>query len=257
MFTLTSNLELNYPGIDSVTERIDAARAAGFDEIEIWSTFDKDIPELKAALDSTGMRLVSLVAEPRMDTAWPTADLDAFRSGLMRSVDNARELNCPFVILDPGLGFPGEKRRSQLDRLVDVYGEAATSVRGSGVTLVMEAVNTRVDHPGLLIDSNADVSAIVRAIDEPSLRMLYDVYHSVAQGEGFAAQYAAVADLVRYVHIADFPGRGQPGTGDIDWAVVFHALEEGAYSGSISLEFVPSTDLTTAVAYIRSAMGEH
>ena len=110
MFTLTSNLELNYPGIDSVTERIDAARAAGFDEIEIWSTFDKDIPELKAALDSTGMRLVSLVAEPRMDTAWPTADLDAFRSGLMRSVDNARELNCPFVILDPGLGFPGKKK---------------------------------------------------------------------------------------------------------------------------------------------------
>lgn len=252
MLTLTSNLELNYPDIDSVPDRIDAARAAGFTEAEMWMTFDRDLGAIKAALDETGVRLVSLVAEPRMNTAWPDADLDVFMNGLRRSVDNGRTLGAEFVILDPGLGFPGEKREIQQNRLVDIYGRAAESIRESGVTLVMEAVNTRVDHPGLLIDRNLDVAAMVRAVDAPNLRMLFDVYHSAAGGEDLATEFAAAADLVDYVHIADFPGRGEPGTGAIDWARILDVLDAGGYSGSISLEFIPSTDLATAVAYFRS-----
>ncbi|MFH8252709.1 TIM barrel protein [Microbacterium sp. B2969] len=256
MLTLTSNIELNYPGIDAVPARIEAAHAAGFREVEMWMTFDRDVDAIKSALDATGMRLVSLVAEPRMNTAWPDADVDVFLRGLHRSVDNARTLGARFVILDPGLGFPGERREIQQQRLVDIFGTAAESIRDSGVTLVMEAVNTRVDHPGLLVDRNIDVAAMVRAIDAPNLRMLFDIYHSAAGGEDVQAEFAAAADLVDYVHVADSPGRGEPGTGAIDWVRIVDMLEVGGYSGSISLEFIPSTDLTSAIAYIRSVVEE-
>lgn len=252
MITLTANLELNFPDIDDVPSRIEAAKAAGFDEVDVWFTFDKDLPSIRSALDATGTRMVSIVAEPRMGVAWPDADLDEFFGGLQRTVENARYLGAPFVIVDSGLGFPGQTRRTQLDRLAEVYAQAVDRVRGSGVTLLLESVNTRVDHPGLLLDRNADCQAIIREVDDPSLRWLYDAYHSFCEGEDYAAEFAAGADLVAYVHLADAPGRHEPGTGAVDWTRWLDVIEGNGYSGSVQLEFVPTSDFASSVAYIKS-----
>jgi len=252
MLTLTANLELNFPDVDGFPSRIEAATTAGFHEVDIWSTFDKDLPGIRSALNATGARLMSVLAEPRTDVAWPDADLDAFFGGLERTVENARFLGAPFVIVDSGLGFPGQSRRVQLDRLADVYAQAVERIRGSGITLLLESVNTRIDHPGLLLDRNADCRALIRAVDDPSLRWLYDAYHSFAEGEDYVAELQAGADLMAYVHLADAPGRQEPGTGAVDWSGWLDALVATGYSGSVQLEFAPSTDFGSAVSYIRS-----
>lgn len=252
MLTLTANLELNFPDITAFPARIEAARAAGFDQVDLWTTFDKDLPAIRSALEATGTRLMSVLAEPRTDVAWPDADLEAFFGGLERTVENARSLGARFVIVDSGLGFPGQSRRVQLDRLAEVYARAVDRIRGSGITLLLESVNTRVDHPGLLLDRNADCQELIRAVDDPSLRWLYDAYHSFCEGEDFAAELAAGADLLACVHLADAPGRQEPGTGAVDWSRWLDALVATGYSGSVQLEFVPSTDFPSAVAVIRS-----
>lgn len=252
MLTLTANLELNFPDIEDVPSRIEAATAAGFDEVDIWTTFDKDLPSIKAALDATGARIVSIVAEPRVGIAWPDADLDTFFAGLDRTIENANFLGAPFVIVDSGLGFPGHTRKKQLGTLTEVYATVVDRIRGSGVTLLLESVNTRVDHPGLLLDRNADCQAIIRAVDDPALRWLFDAYHSFSEREDWADELAAGADLVEYVHLADSPGRQEPGTGAVEWPAFLDALEQNGYSGSLQLEFIPSTDFATSVEYIRS-----
>ncbi|MGO4807118.1 TIM barrel protein [Arthrobacter sp. 2MCAF15] len=252
MLTLTANLELNFPDIADVPSRIEAAKTAGLDEVDIWTTSDKDLPAIKSALDATGTRLVSILAEPRMDIVWPNADLEKFLSGLERSIEDARFLECPFVIVDSGLGFPGQIRRTQLDRLAEIYAIAVDRVRGSGITILLESVNTRVDHPGLLLDRNADCMEIIRTVNDPSLRWLFDAYHSFSEGEDYAKEFAAGADLVEYVHLADAPGRKEPGTGVVDWSVWLDVIEKNGYSGSIGLEFTPTTDFSSSVAYFRS-----
>lgn len=256
MLTLTANLELNFPGIDDVPSRIETAAAAGFHEVDMWTTFDKDLPSIRSALDATGTRVVSVLAEPRTDVAWPDADLGSFFDGLQRTIENANSLGAPFVIVDSGLGFPGHPRRKQLDTLTEVYSRAVDHTRGSGVTLLLESVNTRVDHPGLLLDRNADCQAIIRAVDDPGLRWLFDAYHSFSEGEDWRAELAAGADLVEYVHLADSPGRNEPGTGGVDWPAFLDALEQNGYSGSVQLEFVPTTDFAASVEYIRALVAE-
>lgn len=253
-YQLSPNIELLFTeaGPDAA-DRVRAAVAAGFDAVEMWGTLDKDVPALRSALDETGVSMTSVLAEPRTNFTLPGTDLGPFFDGLRRGLDNAAALGSPRLVLGSGIGFPGAKRAANLARLVEVFSQAVEIAEGSGVTLVLEPVNTRVDHPGALLDRTADAVQVVREVDSPVLKVLYDLYHSVAEGEDPAAVLDASADVIDYVQIADVPGRGEPGSGGIDWAASLALLRKAGYAGPLGLEFFPTTDTSEAVAFIRDA----
>lgn len=233
-------------------DRVRAAAAAGFDAVEMWGTLDKDIEELKAALDDTGVELVSVLAEPRTNFTLPGTDLAPFFDGLARGVENANRLGAPRIVVGSGIGFPGMKRPANLQKLVDAFSLAIERTEGSGVILSLEPVNTRVDHPGALLDRTADAASVARAVASPRFRILYDLYHSVTEGEDPETELAAAGDLVDYVQIADAPGRGEPGTGAIDWPASLALLARNGYAGPIGLELFPTRDSAQALAHIVS-----
>ena len=150
MYQLSANIELLFTeaGPD-YADRVRAAAAAGFDAVEIWGTFEKDLDTLGAALRDTGVTLTSVLAEPRTNFTLPwETDRTPFLDGLARGVDNARLLGSPRIVVGSGIGFPGMKRVPNLQKLIDAFGQAVDRVKDSGVTMVLEPVNTRVDHPG-------------------------------------------------------------------------------------------------------------
>ena len=173
----------------------------------MWGTLDKDVSALAKALSDTGVALTSVLAEPRTNFTLPGTDLGPFFDGLARGVENARLLGAPRIVLGSGVGFPGAKRAQNLDRLVEVFSQAVEQTRGSGVKLILEPVNTRVDHPGALLDRTADAVAVARGVGSDSFGILYDLYHSVTEGEDPATELANAGDLLDYVQIADSPGR--------------------------------------------------
>ncbi|MEU4419596.1 TIM barrel protein [Actinoplanes sp. NPDC024001] len=256
MFQLSPNIELLFTeaGPDAA-DRIRAAAAAGFDAVEMWGTLDKDITAIRTALDDTGVTMTSVIAEPRTNFTLPGTDLKPFFDGLDRGVENARRLGCPRIVLGSGIGFPGAKRAQNLDKLVEVFREAVSRTEGSGVKLVLEPVNTRVDHPGALLDRTAEAVAVARAVGADSFGILYDLYHSVTEGEDPAAVLADAGELVDYVQIADAPGRGEPGSGALDWAAQLRVLRESGYDGPIGLEYFPTVDTVTSVRHIREKLG--
>ena len=75
--------------------------------------------------------------------------------------------------------------------------------------LILEPVNTRVDHPGALLDRTADAVYIARGVGSDRFGLLYDMYHSITEGEDPATELTNAAGLVDYVQVADVPGRGQ------------------------------------------------
>ena len=89
--------------------------------------------------------------------------------------------------------------------------------------LILEPVNTRVDHPGALTDRTADAVTVARE-STPTFGILYDMYHSITEGEDPATELANAAGLVDYVQIADVPGRGEPGSGGLDWSAQLAVL---------------------------------
>ena len=253
MYQLSPNIELIFTeaGPDPAA-RVSAAAAAGFDAVEMWGTLDKDITSLAKALSDSGVVLTSVLAEPRTNFTLPGTDLGPFFDGLERGVENARLLGAPRIVLGSGVGFPGAKRAKNLERLIEVFSQAVERTRGSGVKLILEPVNTRVDHPGALLDRTADAVAVARGVGSESFGILYDMYHSVTEGEDPATELANAAGVLDYVQIADSPGRAQPGSGAVDWPASLAVLRAAGYAGPIGLEYFPTVESGESLQQIKS-----
>ena len=252
MYQLAPNIDLLFSEAgESAADRVRAAAAAGFDAVEMWGPTGKDIPALKAALEETGVQLTSQLAEPRMQFMLPPRNHSPFFEGLDAGVEVARQLGCPRLVVGSGTGFGGRKRQDQLDELIEIFTKGVAHIDGSGITLVLEPVNTRVDHPGALLDRTAEAVYVARGVGSESFGILYDLYHSTVEGEDVAAELANAGDLVRYVQIADAPGRGEPGSGAIDWQAKLATLRSSGYAGPIGLEYYPTVDSAESVKRIQ------
>jgi hydroxypyruvate isomerase len=253
-YTLAPNIDLAFAeaGPDAA-DRVRAVAAAGFDTVEMFGTSTKDVPTLARVLTDSGVAVASIAAEPFCDFTFPGTDLTRFFDGLERSVADAVALGSPRVVVTTGVGFPGADRAANLERVAAAMAQAVERTRGSGVTLLIEAVNTKVDHPGSIVDSTADAVSLARTIGDPrAVAITYDLYHSVVNGEDAATELARAGEYVGYVEIADAPGRGAPGTGDIDWPAFFAALDAFGYRGPIGLEvFETRPDSAASLALIR------
>lgn len=252
MYQLSPNIELLFKEAgDNAADRVRAAAAAGFDAVEMWFSTDKDLDALGAALTDNNVAMTSLITGPRMPYTFPGTDLNPFYDGLDLAVEHARKLGCPRVVLSSGVGFPGMNREKNLQRLVEIFAPAVERVNGSGVKLILEPINSRVDHPGALTDRTADAVTVARAIDSESFGILYDLYHSLTEGEDPATELANAAGLVDYVQIADVPGRGEPGAGGVDWATQLAVVRASGYDGPIGLEYFPTVESAASTEYIR------
>lgn len=251
MYQMAANLEVLFTeaGTDCV-DRLKAAARAGFDAVEIWGTSGKNTKSLGNALRDLGVTMTSMVAEPNVNLVFPGSDLQPLFEGLDRAIEDARTLDCQRIVVRPGMGFPGFNRQRNLDRLCEVYAQVVERVAGSDIVILHEPVNTRVDHPGLLVDRTADAKKVIRAVNSPNLRLLFDFYHSTTEGETPAEELAGAANLLEYVQFADYPARGEPGSGSIDWPGAFALLKSIGYSGPIGLEHIPTGPTEPSVQYI-------
>jgi hydroxypyruvate isomerase len=167
----------------------------------------------------------------------------------------AKELGSRSLIILAGDHLAGVPDGDQRQALTDALVQAAEIAASYGVTLVLEPLNTRVDHPGYFLDSTDEALAIIGDVSSTHLRLLYDVYHSFTMGEDVAAVVARAGPLIGYVHVADAPGRHEPGTGLIDWQLVLDALARCDYDGPIGLEYMPTVDSGESLRLIRDALG--
>lgn len=257
MYQLAPNIELLFTEAGDYHDRVRAAAASGFDAVEMWGPTGvdapakpKDLPALKAALEETGVRLTAQLSEPRTQFMIPPKDHSEFYRKLDEGVEIAHQLGCPRIVVGSGTGFGGSKRQTQLDELVEIYTKAIAQIDGSDITLVLEPVNIRVDHPGALLDRTSEAVSVARGVDSPFFGVLYDLYHSTVEGEDVAAELANGGGLIRYVQIADAPGRGEPGSGAIDWAARLGDLRASGYDGPIGLEYYPTVESAESVRRI-------
>lgn len=258
MYELAPNIELLFTEAGDYHDRVRAAAAAGFTAVEMWGptgvdapATPKDLPALKAALEETGTRLTAQLSEPRTQFMIPPWDHSEFFRKLDEGVAIAQDLGCPRIVVGSGTGFGGWKRQVQLDKLVEIYQKAIAQIDGSGITLVLEPVNVRVDHPGSLLDRTSEAVYIARGVDSRFFGVLYDIYHSAVEGEDMAAELGNAGDLIKYVQLADAPGRGEPGSGSLDWAERLRILRSAGYDGPIGLEYYPTQESEASVALIR------
>lgn len=231
-------------------DRIRAAKAAGLDGIEFWDASRRDLDSIKSALDETGLAMVGILTAPMQqitDPATHPAFLDSVRSSLLA----ARKLGAPVMIVTTGDERHDVPRQVQHAAIVKVLKEAAEIVKGSGVTLALEPLNDRVDHPGYYLTSTVEGLDIVDEVDRPEVRLLYDIYHSAMMGEHTEDVLDGRLDRVVHAHLADTQGRGEPGTGNMDWQARLDWLADHGYRGFVGLEYRPTGSTEDSLAFMR------
>ncbi|MFZ3561776.1 MULTISPECIES: TIM barrel protein [unclassified Streptomyces] len=249
---LSVNVELLFREAgDDLGDRIRAAADHGIGAVEIWSHSDKDLPGLQKALDATGSSLHTLLIEGRLTLA-DASTHPAFLDHVRAASETAARLNCTRIVTGSGVGLPYMKRAVQHGIVVDALKAGAEIAAAHGVSILLENLNTRVDHPGTLFDTTAECLTAVREVASPGLALLYDAYHSLHMGEVPQEELAGAGtiDLVSHVQIADLPDRGEPGTGSVDWGAQLGALKRLGYTGPVGLEYLPTTDTRSGLRAI-------
>jgi hydroxypyruvate isomerase len=115
------------------------------------------------------------------------------------------------------------------------------------VTLLLEPLNTRLDHPGCFLNNSALAVDVVRQTASPHVKVLYDIYHMHMMGEDVLGEIERNMAWIGYIHVADSPGRHQPGTGEIDFAAVAELLDRLKYRGFVGMEFASQGSSDEAV----------
>ncbi len=205
------------PG-DRFEDRIYRARKAGLRAIEFWRWTDKDLGAISAALKQTGLAVSSIVAEPMIPLTDAT-NKQMWLEGLAASVKVAQRLAAPILIAQAGDYLPGRSRQEQRLALTAALRAGADILKGTGVRLGVEPLNTRIDHIGYFLESTGEADPdIADEIDRPEIGIVYDIYHSAVMDERTEDVIGERISRVFHVHVADHPGRNEPGSGSIDLA---------------------------------------
>ena len=233
---------------DDLTDRIRAAKAAGFDAVEFWRWSHRDLPALRAALDESAIGLAGILCEPIAQLGDPDTH-EAFLIGVGQSMRAAQQLGAPVIIAQTGNEIVGSSRVSQHAAIVRAYAQAAELLVGSGITLAIEPLNDRVDHPGYFLTSTEEGLDIVDEVNQPQVRLLYDIYHSAVMGEQTDEVLAGRVDRLVHVHLADAPGRGEPGSGSMDYRERLEWIVGAGYGGLVGLEYRPTAGTLESLSF--------
>jgi hydroxypyruvate isomerase len=130
--------------------------------------------------------------------------------------------------------------------------QAADLAKAANITLLLEPLNTKVDHPGYTLSHSAQAFEIIRRIGSPHLKVLYDVYHmQIMEGDLIATLTANLSEI-GHIHVADVPGRHEPGTGEINYVNIARMLRTAGYDGGIGLECFPQDRSDAAIEAFRN-----
>jgi hydroxypyruvate isomerase len=232
-------------------ERFARARDAGFTAVELWWPRGEDLDATRAAIEDAGVDVVLMNFDagdmPAGDRGL-ISDPDrqaAFRENVPVALELARAVGCTKLNALAGHELPGLDRDAQLALARENVRFAADAAADQGAEVLIEAVNT-IENGPYLLSRTADAADFVRAAGRRNVRLQYDAYHMQRMEGNLVATIERHFDAIAHVQVADSPGRGQPGSGEINFDYVLGRLEELGYDGHVGLEYTPPEGDTEA-----------
>ena len=160
------------------------------------------------------------------------------------------EIECPTLIVMSGNVVAGLSPEAQHASCVEGMKRAAELVEGKGINLVLENIDLE-ENPHYYMWSVPEAFKIIEEVNHPQVKVLYDFYHAQISGGNLIANLQKHVDKVGLVHIADVPGRHQPGSGEINYLNIYKKLAELNYNKYVAMEFFPTGDSVKSLAHAR------
>ncbi|MDR0589592.1 MAG: TIM barrel protein [Spirochaetaceae bacterium] len=214
-------------------------RSLGGTAFEFWSWWDKDLNEIKEGIRETGLTLAAMCT--KFISLTDPAQREAYRAGLAESVAAANELGCKLLISQVG-DDTGRGETVQKQSIIDGLNACVPLLEDSGVILVIEPLNTKIDHRGYYLWRSAEAFEIVDAVASPRIKVLYDIYHQQIMEGNIINTAGANIQKIGHFHAAGIPGRGELASGELHYPAIFSALDRAGYTGYMGLEYFPAQD---------------
>ena len=250
-----ANLGWLYPE-HAFLDRFAAAARDGFRAVELRMPYDHPSGEIARRLRENDLACV-LINLPMGDKSKgdfgiacrPGREAE-FRASVAKGIEYAHALGAPKANVISGLVKPGEDRDALRTVLVSNLRAAAREFKAAGLDLVVEPINTH-DTPGFIVSRQPEGTALIDEVGEANLGLQLDIYHTVMMGDEPAAMIRRCWPYVRHIQFADAPGRGEPGTGRIDFAPLFSLIDELGYTGWVSAEYRPTRATSETLSFMQ------
>lgn len=239
-------------------DRFQAAKRDGFGAVEFWSWTDKDLDAVRAAAGRAGILISGFNGDADFSLIDPAQKAD-YLAFLERGIAAAQRTGArSLTIHSNALGEGGVvvnhytelSDTVKLCAMYDTLRDCARMAEASGILLNLEALNTTTDHVGNFLATTQMAAELTALVGSPVLKILYDVYHMQLNEGSLCDNIRRYAAQIGHVHVADAPGRHEPGTGEINYRAVYACLEEAGYQGLIGYELFPKSTTAEAVSAI-------
>ncbi len=237
-------------------ERLAKVAEAGYSNVELVGEYSKwsaaDFARANAARKRLGIEfdatagLAHGIAEP--------ASREALLAELTQALAPMETLGCPAMILLSGNVVPGLSRWAQHRSCVETLKRAAAlvegrQINGQPVRLLLECIDPE-ENPRYFLTSAAEAIEVVRQVNHPQVQFLYDLFHEQIAEGNLIEKLEKHIDVIGLIHVADVPGRHEPGTGEVNYVNIYRKLAQLNYKRTVAMEFHPTGD---PVATLRAA----
>ena len=233
-------------------ERLEKVAEAGYRAVELvtetskWTEddfrrYNKKREELGITFDTT-CALRYGVGDPSVR--------EGFLADVREQLRIMEKIECTTLNVMSGNVVPGLSPEAQHASCVEGMKRAAQLVEGKGVTLLLENIDLE-ENPHYYMWSVPEAFKIIEEVNHPQVKVLYDLYHAQISGGNLIANLQRHADKVGLIHIADVPGRHEPGTGEINYLNIYKKLAELNYNRYVAMEFLPTGDPVKILAHAR------
>jgi len=212
----------------SYPEAIYKIKEMGFDAAEMYGWKDLDLDALKAALDDTGVKLLSMCTTSFRLTE--PAARDEWVEGVRESCEAAKKLGVKQLITQVGQDT-GARRDFQHASIAAGLKKALPILEDSGVVMTIEPLNTYFNHPGYYLDTSIEGFDIVREIGSPFVKVCYDIYHQQIMEGNIIPNVTNNLSCINHLHCAGHPGRHELQYGENDYNFIFSAIDKLGYDG--------------------------
>jgi len=249
---LAANVSTLFPELGFL-ERFAAAAAAGFKAVEYQFPYAWRAEDIAERVRAAGLQVVlhnlpagDFARGERGIAALPGRERE-FREGVERAIDYARAVDCPRLNCLAGLA---PLDAEHLAVLVDNVRFAARKLGAAGLSLTLEAINTR-SVPGFFLSRSAQALDVLNAAGEGNAFLQYDFFHMQIMEGDLAQTVERLLPRIGHIQLADVPGRHEPGSGEINFDFLLRHLDTLGYSGWVGCEYNPQGDTLEGLKWAR------
>ena len=224
-------------------QRLEKVASAGYNNVELvgefreWSEQDyRNVAQAKQRLGIT----FDATAGVEHSLADP-GQRDAFLADVKNMLPVMEKIECPALIVLTGDRVPGLSHQDQHASCVEGLKRAAALLEGHSAKILLENIDPE-ENPKYFLTSVTEGFDVIREVNHPQIRFLYDFFHEQISEGNLIEKVQKNVGLVDLFHIADVPGRHDPGTGEINYGNIYKKLVELGYDRYVAMEFHPVGD---------------